>query len=90
MTRGVAGNCAALVPPDWKNGVPPADLPTSAKLADGHDDARPWQAGFVEQTGQLEKANDRTGDAMHIFTTCEQMQADALKAATRKRLLGIF
>jgi len=61
-----------------------------AKLPDGHDDARPWQEGFVGQTGQLEKANDRTGDTYHIVSTCEQMQEDALRAATRKRLLGIF
>ncbi len=90
VTRGVAGNCSALVPPSWKDGVPPVDLPVAAKLPNGDDDARPWQKGFVGQTGQLEKANDRTGDTMHIFSTCEQMQAEALKTATRKRFLGIF
>jgi hypothetical protein len=90
VTRGVAGNCSALIPLGWSKPVPPADLPVSAKLPDGHDDAKPWQNGFIEQTGQLEKANDRTLDSQHIFSTCEQMQALALKSATRKRFLGLF
>jgi hypothetical protein len=69
--------------------VPPADLPVSAKLADGHDDARPWQSGFVEQTARLEQANDRTADTLHIVERCEARDAAALKKS-RPRFLGVF
>jgi hypothetical protein len=77
------------VPSDWLSGVPAADLPLSAKLPDGHDDARPWQAGFVEQTGQLEIANGRLPDAMGIIGRCEARDAAAIRAA-RPRFLGVF
>jgi hypothetical protein len=62
-------------------GVPPADLPESAKLANGDDDARPWQQGFVEQTGQLEIANTRYVDAVGIVSRCEARDAAAIKKA---------
>lgn len=77
------------MPSEWLKGVAPADLPESAKLADGHDDARPWQAGFVEQTGQLEKANGRYGDAVGIVQRCEARDAAAVKRA-RPKFLGVF
>ncbi|MFA6113568.1 MAG: hypothetical protein WC729_06235 [Sphingomonas sp.] len=64
-------------------------MPESAKLPDGHDDARPWQSGFVEQTGRLETANDRYGAAIGIVSRCEARDAAAVKK-TRPRLLGIF
>ncbi len=83
----VGSFCSQLVPTAWANGVPTADLPVPAKLPDGHDDARPWQQGFLEQTGQLEKANDRQRDTLQIFQICEKMKADALKRSTRR---GIF
>ena len=70
--------------------MPPADLPQSAKLPDGHDDARPWQSGFVQQTGQLEKANDRTTDTIAIVNECERQRRAAVEAAKRKRFLGLF
>jgi hypothetical protein len=69
--------------------VPPVDLPESAKLADGHDDARPWQAGFVGQTGQLEAANGRYADAVGIVSRCEARDAAAVKKA-KPKLLGTF
>ena len=84
-----ASPCSALLPSEWLNGVPPADMPESAKLDDGHDDARPWQAGFVAQTGQLEIANDRYGAAVGIVSRCEARDAAAVKRA-RPRFLGIF
>jgi hypothetical protein len=61
----------------------------SAKLADGHDDARPWQAGFANQTTQLTIANDRDAAKDHIRDVCEADQASALKKA-RPKFLGIF
>lgn len=84
-----ASPCSALLPTEWLNGVPPAELPVSAKLADGHDDARPWQQGFVEQTGQLEVANGRYGDAVGIVSRCEVRDASAVKKA-RPKFLGLF
>jgi len=70
-------------------GVAPVDMPQSAKLADGHDDARPWQTGFLGQTGQLEVANGRYVDAVGIVGRCEARDAAAVKKA-RPKILGIF
>lgn len=84
-----ASPCSALLPTSWLNGVQTAALPDSAKLPDGHDDARPWQSGFVEQTGQLEVANDRYGAAMGIVGRCEVRDAAAVKKA-RPKFMGIF
>jgi len=83
-----ASPCSALLPSSWLDGVPPAALPDSAKLPDGHDDARPWQSGFIEQTGQLEVANDRYG-AIGIVSRCEARDAAAVRKA-RPKLLGIL
>jgi hypothetical protein len=77
------------LPSEWLKGVPPAGLPVSAKLPDGHDDARPWQSGFVEQTGQLEVANGRYVDAVGIVGRCESRDAAAVKKA-RPKFLGVF
>lgn len=84
-----ASPCSALLPSEWLKGVLAAVLPASAKLPDGHDDARPWQSGFVEQTGQLEKANGRYLDAVGIVQRCEARDAAAVKRA-RPSLLGLF
>lgn len=66
--------------------TPAADLPDSVKLADGHDDARPWQAGFLAQTGQLEKANDRGDNIDHIYAECLRMHREQLQKDTRRTL----
>tara|TARA_R110000782_G_scaffold29493_1_gene73261 strand:- start:151 stop:507 length:357 start_codon:yes stop_codon:yes gene_type:complete len=63
--------------------TPPTELPTGAKLPDGHDDARPWQAGFIGQTGQLEKSNVDKGGAARVMRTCEDLHREALAKATR-------
>ena len=84
-----ASPCSALLPDAWRAGVQPVGLPESAKLADGHDDARPWQSGFVGQTGQLEVANDRYGAAVGIVERCEARDAAAVKKA-RPKVLGLF
>lgn len=81
--------CSQLLPTEWTKGVAPAPQPESAKLDDGHDDARPWQKGFVEQTGQLEVANDRYSAAVGIVGRCEARDAKAVQRA-RPRFLGIF
>lgn len=74
---GLNARCSELIPKSWAAGVEGADIPESAILPDGHEDARPWQAGFVAQSGQLEKANGRTADAIAITGNCERMIASA-------------
>lgn len=76
------------MPIEWLEGVPAAILPVSGKLPDGHDDARPWQTGFVAQTGQLEIANSRMVDAMGIIRRCEARDAAAVKR-TRSIFRGL-
>jgi hypothetical protein len=65
-------------------------MPVSAKLADGHDDARPWQKGFVGQTGQLEIANGQKAAVDHIYRTCLTIHREELKKATRGFFGRIF
>lgn len=84
-------DCQRLIPASLLADTPPADLPEARQLPDGHDDAQPWQVGFIEQTGQLEKANERAPAVDHIYRECLAMHRDALKRAKRGfigRLLG--
>lgn len=41
----------------------------------------------VETAGQLDKANGRTADVLHVVGVCEM---NANKARPRKKLLGLF
>lgn len=86
-TRGVVANdvppCERLIPASLLADTPPADMPQSAKLPDGHDDARPWQAGFIEQTGQLEIANTRAPAVDHIYRECLTLHRERLERDTR-------
>jgi hypothetical protein len=83
------------LPPSWYDAtaqqgtVQPVDQPESAKLPDGHDDAKPWQKGFGGQTAQLETSNDRYGATVGIVNRCEARDAAAVTAA-KKHFLGIF
>jgi hypothetical protein len=79
VIRTSAGPCSALIPPSWAKGVPATSLPAGETVGD-------WQIAFLEQTGQLEKANDRTADTIHIVKTCESFQDQA----TRKGSRGFF
>ncbi len=51
--------CSTLLPGEWREGVPGADLPAGETVGD-------WIAFADAQTGQLEKANDRTRAAIGI------------------------
>lgn len=84
VVRGGASSCSDLLPSEWEKGVDPVDFPVSAKLEDGHDDARPWQEGFVGQTGQLEKANGRTADAIGITRRCEARDREAVRKSSKR------
>lgn len=83
MTPSGAG-CAQLLPPEWKQGVPGAELPPEqANVGD-------WIAFGDAQTGRLDVANDRTASAIGIVERCEARDAEAVKRATRRRFLGVF
>lgn len=79
-----AVRCSELLPNSWDKGVDSVDLPETAKLPDGHDDARPWQEGFVGQTGRLEMSNGRYQDGIGIVRRCEERNAAAVKKARRR------
>jgi hypothetical protein len=83
-------SCERMIPPGLLEDTPPADMPENRKLPDGHDDAQPWQAGFVEQTGQLEIANTRAPAVDHIYRECLRMHAERLKKDTRGFLGRVF
>ena len=68
--------CSALLPPAWRKPVPGAPLPQSDSAAD-------WIAFSDAQTGQLDKANDRTTSAIGIVSRCEARDAEAAKRARR-------
>lgn len=62
--------CSQLVPQTWEAGIEGADIPPGDETAE-------WQKAFVQQTGQLEKANGRTADAIGIVQRCEAMVNEA-------------
>jgi hypothetical protein len=77
-------DCSALIPPQMRERVPATDLPVSEQWPDGHQKAEPFMQGFLGQTGQLDKANDRGDGIDHIYRTCLEQHAAALKHARRK------
>ncbi len=48
-----------------------------------------WIAAFDGQTGQLDKANGRTSDAIGIIERCEARDRTAIKKS-RAKFLGLF
>jgi hypothetical protein len=78
-----------VVPRSLLEATPPADLPAARQLPDGHDDAQPWQTGFLEQTAQLEKANEKPGAVDHIYRECLALHREAARKS-RPKFLGIF
>ena len=74
--------CSTLLPSEWRKGVPGADLPNGSTVGD-------WVAFADAQTGQLDKANERTTAAIGIIERCEERDREAVKKS-RPRFLGIF
>jgi hypothetical protein len=62
--------------------VPGAPLPVEDVIGE-------WIAFADAQTGQLDKANGRTADAIGIVERCEARDAEALRRV-RPRFLGLF
>jgi hypothetical protein len=84
VIRSGASSCLVLIPTEWVQGVAPADLPEASVLDDGHDDASPWQKGFVAQTGRLEISNDRFITAWGIIDRCEKRDQERDRRATKR------
>ena len=63
--------------------VPSAPIPETRQLPDGHDDAQPWQVGFLEQTANLVVANGHKGAVEHIYRTCLENHRTALRRSRR-------
>lgn len=69
--------CASLLPDTWRVPVPGAPLPEGSSVAD-------WISFADQQTGQLDKANDRTLAAIGIVERCEARDREAVKRARRR------
>jgi len=80
-------DCSQLVPQEWKDGVP--NSPAPAQFDDELDQLKGWINFGIAQTGQLKKANERTGDALGIIERCEERDREAVKRS-RPKFLGIF
>ena len=73
---GEIPRCEKLIPPVLKAPVPGVPIPVTEEVAD-------WMQGFLGQTGQLDKANDRPEAIDHIYRTCLDMHRDALERTKR-------
>lgn len=74
--------CSTLLPPEWRAGVPGAELPQGSTVGE-------WIAFADAQTGKLDKANDRYVAATGIIERCEARDREAVKRV-RPKFLGIF
>jgi len=62
--------------------VPGAPLPEGYTVGD-------WMAFADAQTGQLDKANDRTSASIGIIERCEKRDSEAIENA-KPKFLGLF
>lgn len=74
--------CSSLLPDSWRAPVEGVPLPEGNVVGD-------WIAAFDGQTGQLDKANGRTADAIGIIERCEARDRVAVKRS-RAKFLGVF
>ncbi len=82
MTNDVP-RCEALIPAMLLQAVEGVPVPEARQHADGHQDAQPWMEGYVGQSGQLEKANERPGAVDHIYRACLENHRTALRRSQR-------
>lgn len=75
------------MPTNWRTGVASAPLPPQTD--DELDRLKGWINFGVAQTGQLEKANERTADAVGIIERCEERDREAIRRA-KPKFLGLF
>jgi hypothetical protein len=76
-------SCSSLLPAEWKQGVPGADLPEGNTVGD-------WIVFGDAQTARLDQANGRTKDAIGIVERCEVRDAAAVKHAQRGFFARLF
>lgn len=69
--------CASRLPSEWRVGITGAPLPEGSSVAD-------WISFADQQTGQLDKANDRTLSSIGIVERCEARDVAAVKQAKRR------
>lgn len=69
--------CASLLPEAWRIPVPGAPLPIEGNTVGD------WIAFGDAQTGQLDKANERTLSSIAIVERCEQLNREAVAKAKR-------
>lgn len=70
----IANTCSDLIPDGWTSkGVDSAPLPTDSTVGG-------WIGFGVAQTGQLDKANGQTRDAVEIVKKCEARDRAAFEA----------
>lgn len=77
-----AGNCSSFIPEAWREPVQGAELPEGNTVGD-------WIAFADREAAQLDKANGRLGDTLHIIGECEKRAAAAVKRS-RPRFLGVL
>lgn len=81
--------CDRVVPKFLLEKTAPADIPEARQLPDGHDDAQPWQTGFLEQTERLQVADLKAPAVDHIYRECLALHRAAQKRS-RPKFLGIL
>jgi hypothetical protein len=80
--------CGSLIPADWRNGTPAAAIVDA--IVAGTAAVGDWIVQADREAARGDVADDRTKATIHIFTTCEERDAAAVRQATRRRFLGIF
>ncbi len=75
--------CERLVPASLIAPVEGVDIPTPENWADGHEKAEPWMLGYLGQSGQLDKANEKPVAVDHIYRTCLVLHREALAKSKR-------
>ena len=79
-----AADCASLLPENWKQGVPGADLPPDQSTIGD------WVSFADAQTGRLDQANGRTKDAIEIVERCEARERKAIERARQGWFRRLF
>lgn len=80
---GEIPECELLIPKSLLADVPGVPIPEG-------EDAEPWMQGFIGQTGQLEKANERPDAIDHIYKNCLVLHRRALQRAQRGFFARLF
>lgn len=87
VTTQPAG-CSSLIPSEWAQGTPAAEI--VASIVNGTANVADWMVQADREAARGDVADDRTRATIHIVTACEARDAQAVRRATRRRVLGIF